>query len=83
MSAIMWSFIIVHIFKSIFVFIEVQLVSYAICVNVLMIVEVILLSLYNSFASQTEKDHDSLHLSTLNYLNFTIEGISTVYKLFY
>ena len=47
---------------------EVRLVFYdIICVNVLMIMEVVLLSLYNSFVSQTEKVHDSLHLSPLNF----------------
>ena len=37
----MWYVIIVHIFESIFVFIEVQVVCFAICVNVLMIMGVV------------------------------------------
>ena len=57
---------IVHILESIFLFIEVQLVFYVICVNVLMTMEVVLLSLYNSFASHTETIHDSLYLSPFN-----------------
>ena len=62
----MCSVIIVYIGESIFVFTEVQLVSYAICVNVLMIVEVVSLSLYNSFLSNNKTFNDFLHLSPLN-----------------
>ena len=57
----MWSVIIVHILGSIFVFIEVQLVSYVICVNVLMIIEVVSISLYNSFESHTKTFYNFLH----------------------
>ena len=59
----MCSVIIVHILKSIFVFIEVQLVSYIICVNVPMIVEMVSSSLYNRFESYAKTLHDSFHLS--------------------
>ena len=35
-------------------------------INVVMIVEVVSSSLYNSFVSHTETFHESLHLSLLN-----------------
>ena len=57
----MWCDIIAHILESIFVFIEVQLVSYDIFVKVMMIVDMVLLSLYNGFASHIETFNDSLH----------------------
>ena len=71
----MWCVIIVHIFESIFVFIEVQLVSYDICVNVLMIMEVVVLSLYNSFASQNgECLHEHSLMMRKVFLEYGISG---------
>ena len=62
----MCSVIIVHILESIFVFVEVQLVSYTIYLNVLVIVDMVFSSLYNDFASHIETSNDSLQLSPLN-----------------
>ena len=79
----MWSVIIVHILGSIFVFIEVQLVSYVICVNVLMIIEVASLSLYNSFESHTKTFHNSLHFfeELESYLGGPYSCVSLLYLL--
>ena len=71
----MWCVIIVHIFESIFLFIEVQLVSYDICVNVLMIMEVVVLSLHNSFASQNgECLHEHSLMMRKVFLEYGISG---------
>ena len=61
--------------SNIFVFIEVQLVSYVICDNVLMIMDVVLLSLCKSFTSQTEMVLILCICFLSSYPKFTIEGV--------
>ena len=78
----MCSVIIVHILESI-CFLEVQLVSYAICVNALMIVEVVWSSLYNSFLSHNETLNDFFaFVSSQFILILLLKVFLTVYKVF-
>ena len=71
----MWSVIIVHILERIFVFIEIELVSYAIFVNVVMIVDVVFSSLYNS-SCESYGTLMILCIFLLSiYPDFTFEGV--------